>query len=192
MTRTNLKIYSGKLDIVPVLDVFFLLLIFALIGSSLVFQPGIPVQLPQAGAADIRGVPKIIVTITRPRSVPRGHTEITSNGQPEAADKEAIVADAGPQPDLLFFNDRRVEWEELEQNLRQEVHDSRLFMARMANDAGQGGRSRHAPLLVLRADRGVPYEKIIRILSMGRSLGLGVYLVTEPEKIPGVLPIRRP
>jgi len=42
----NAKIFRGQFDMAPFMGVFFLLLIFVLIASSLVFTPGVPIQLP--------------------------------------------------------------------------------------------------------------------------------------------------
>ena len=43
----NTKIFRGQLDAAPFLGVFFLLLIFLLLNSSLVFTPGVEIQLPE-------------------------------------------------------------------------------------------------------------------------------------------------
>jgi biopolymer transport protein ExbD len=42
------KPFRGQLDAAPFLGVFFLLIIFLLLNSSLVFYPGVPIQLPEA------------------------------------------------------------------------------------------------------------------------------------------------
>lgn len=44
----NTKIFRGQLDAAPFMGVFFLLAIFLLLNSSLVFTPGVPIQLPEA------------------------------------------------------------------------------------------------------------------------------------------------
>lgn len=175
MTKTNLKIYCGRLDLVPLIDLFFLLVIFMLIGSSLVFRPGIQVQLPKAAAAEMRGVPKIVVTITR--------AAILANAEPASpADGVNPSTSTGTvrENTLLFFNDTQVSWVDLEQKLRQAVHERRLDMGRMATSEEKKTGLRENPLLVLRADAGVPYQRVVQVMSLGRSLGLGVFLVTEP------------
>lgn len=186
MTRTNLKIYCGKIDPVPIIDVFFLLLTFALIGSSLVFHPGIQVQLPSAPTTEMRGVPKIVITITRPRSERSGKDNVAA-GETVPEDEGENSADGLPN-ELLFFNDSQVTWDNLEQRLRQEVYDRRLTMARFATEEEKMSGRRNSPLLVLQADASVSYEKIIRVMSLGRTLGLGVYLVTEPGRDPKPAP----
>ncbi len=44
----NTKVFRGQLDAAPFAGVFFLLLIFLLLNSSMVFTPGVPIQLPEA------------------------------------------------------------------------------------------------------------------------------------------------
>jgi len=44
----NTKIFRGQLDAAPFIGVFFLLVIFLLFNSGLVFTPGVPIQLPEA------------------------------------------------------------------------------------------------------------------------------------------------
>lgn len=182
MTRTNLKIHCGKLDPVPLIDLFFLLLIFVLIGSSLVFHPGIQVQLPQTSATELRGLPKIVVTIT----MPRHHATEPAPDAAAAGGSPAAPATPGtPHPgeeELLFFNDSQVSWPDLEERMLREVHDRRLAMGRTATEEEKVSGHRAAPFLVLRADAKVRYEKIVRVMSLGRSLGLGVYLVTDPGR----------
>jgi len=44
----NTKIFRGQLDIAPFASVFFLLLMFLLFNSALVFTPGVRIHLPEA------------------------------------------------------------------------------------------------------------------------------------------------
>ena len=45
----NHKIFRGQLDAAPFAGVFFLLCIFLVFNSGLVFTPGVPMKLPVAG-----------------------------------------------------------------------------------------------------------------------------------------------
>jgi biopolymer transport protein ExbD len=45
----NHKIFRGQLDAAPFAAVFFLLVIFLVFNSGLVFTPGVPLTLPSAG-----------------------------------------------------------------------------------------------------------------------------------------------
>jgi biopolymer transport protein ExbD len=43
----NVKIFRGQIDAAPFVGVFFLLIIFLLLNSALVFTPGVPISLPE-------------------------------------------------------------------------------------------------------------------------------------------------
>jgi biopolymer transport protein ExbD len=145
--RTNLKVVSGCLDIAPLVDVIFLLLIFFMLSSSLVFQPGIPVELPKSKTISMSAAEKIVITITR------------SN--------------------LLFFNDNPVEWENLEGQLSELAYSSKMALAKRRPGEEPG---HYSPKVVLRADTHVPYEKIVEVMDLARSLNLGVYLATDAPR----------
>ncbi len=51
----NAKIFRGQLDAAPFAGVFFLLVIFMLLHSSLVFIPGVEIRLPEAGGPKLPG-----------------------------------------------------------------------------------------------------------------------------------------
>jgi len=59
------RIFCGQLDASPFVGVLFLVAIFLLLNSSLVFVPGVPIDLPEA--ADLSGVtgPPIAVAVDR-------------------------------------------------------------------------------------------------------------------------------
>jgi biopolymer transport protein ExbD len=48
------KVFRGQLDAAPYAGVFFLLALFLLLNSSIVFTPGVPIDLPEA--ANLPGV----------------------------------------------------------------------------------------------------------------------------------------
>lgn len=147
-TQTTLKDVSGKPDLVALVDVLFLLLMFFLLRTAFFFQPGIPVELPQAESATVQAAEKILVTITRPGK--------------------------------LYFNDEPVSWGNLERALREVVLESRVITEKRLTAESRTGQ-RITPKLVLRADARVPYERIVQVTSLARSLGLGVYLLTETQ-----------
>ncbi len=60
---------TGRLDIAPLIDVVFLLLIFFMLTSSFIFQPGIRVNLPKAVTSEVLQKELLIVTITRDNEV---------------------------------------------------------------------------------------------------------------------------
>lgn len=52
------------IDIAPLIDVVFLLLIFFMLTSSFIFQPGIKVNLPRAITSDMLSQENAVITIT--------------------------------------------------------------------------------------------------------------------------------
>ncbi|MDI6791981.1 MAG: biopolymer transporter ExbD [bacterium] len=65
MKFKRVKLKEAGLDITPLIDVVFLLLIFFLLSSSFIMQPGIKVTLPEATTDDIKTKKDVFVTITR-------------------------------------------------------------------------------------------------------------------------------
>lgn len=62
----NVKIFRGQLDVAPFAGVTFLLLLFVLLQSKLVFTPGIHVELP-AVSRDMPGAdgPSVLVAVDK-------------------------------------------------------------------------------------------------------------------------------
>ena len=60
--RTQIK--KGELDIAPLIDVVFQLLIFFMLTSNFVIQPGIKVALPRAITSEVLSSENFIVTLT--------------------------------------------------------------------------------------------------------------------------------
>jgi len=54
---------KGRLDIAPLIDVIFLLLIFFMLTSSFIFQPGIKINLPKAVASEVIQRKNLIIVI---------------------------------------------------------------------------------------------------------------------------------
>jgi biopolymer transport protein ExbD len=81
------KIFRGQIEAAPFLGVFFLLLIFILLNSALVFTPGVTVQLPEA--ADLPGAsgPTLVVAVDR-----QGQFYFENQATAEAQLKEKFLA----------------------------------------------------------------------------------------------------
>ncbi len=64
--KRHSKLESGlrQIDIAPLIDVIFQLLIFFMLSSSFTFQSGINVKLPKAVTSDVIKQENFIVTIT--------------------------------------------------------------------------------------------------------------------------------
>jgi biopolymer transport protein ExbD len=61
----NAKIFRGQLDAAPFAGVFFLLVIFMLLTSALVFIPGVPIELPETSGPPLPGLsgPFVVVAM---------------------------------------------------------------------------------------------------------------------------------
>lgn len=59
----NTKIFRGQLDAAPFVGVFFLLVIFLLFNSGLVFTPGVPIRLPEAAGLPATDNPTAVVAV---------------------------------------------------------------------------------------------------------------------------------
>ena len=96
--KTKVKIFRGKMDMTPLLDVMFLLVIFFLISTSYDFQKGFKVELPESEAPLVRGDKLVVVIASR--------------------------GDSGKEKDsLIFFNNEEVSWENLEVKLAERIGD---------------------------------------------------------------------
>jgi biopolymer transport protein ExbD len=62
----NARIFRGQLDASPFVGVLFLVAIFLLLNSSLVFIPGVKIRLPEA--SDLPGVTNPTVTVAVDRN----------------------------------------------------------------------------------------------------------------------------
>ncbi|MDI6785851.1 MAG: biopolymer transporter ExbD [bacterium] len=56
---------KARLEITPLIDVVFLLLIFFLLSSSFVLQPGIKIKLPKAKTTEITEEKEVYITIDK-------------------------------------------------------------------------------------------------------------------------------
>ena len=62
--KRRTMIHKGQLDIAPLVDVVFLLLIFFMLTSNFVLQPGIRVRLPKAVTSEVIDSGNLIVSVT--------------------------------------------------------------------------------------------------------------------------------
>jgi len=62
--KRRVFIEKGILDIAPLIDVIFLLLIFFMLTSSFIFQPGIKINLPKALTSEVIQRENLIIVIT--------------------------------------------------------------------------------------------------------------------------------
>ncbi len=62
--RARMEKVLASMDFTPLIDVIFLLLIFFMLTSSFIFQPGIKVNLPRAITSEALSEKNIIITVT--------------------------------------------------------------------------------------------------------------------------------
>jgi biopolymer transport protein ExbD len=96
---------KGRLDIAPLIDVVFLLLIFFMLTSSFIFQPGIRVSLPRAVTSEILHKELLIVVVTDGNEIfiserPVTRDELVSRITVAARDGQSLLIKADKQADL--------------------------------------------------------------------------------------------
>ena len=68
---------KGNLDIAPLIDIIFLLLIFFMLTSSFIFQPGIKINLPKALTSEVIQRENLVIVVTEDSSIYIDDREIT-------------------------------------------------------------------------------------------------------------------
>ena len=61
--KRHIKLKRGTIDMAPLIDVVFLLLIFFMLTSSYIFQPGIKINLPRAVTSEVIQEKNLVITI---------------------------------------------------------------------------------------------------------------------------------
>ena len=95
--KTNVRIFRGRMDLAPLVDVMFLLVVFFLISTSYDFQPGHVVDLPESKAPLVAG-DKLVVVVTA-----KGDT-------------------SNPENITYFFNNEEVSLENLDVKLNERIN----------------------------------------------------------------------
>jgi biopolymer transport protein ExbD len=129
--RTHVQIVKGRIDPAPMVDIVFLLLIFLVLSSPFVLQPGTGVlELPR-GASTSASLQALVVSVSRDNQV--------------------------------YFNLQPTTLEQLGEQLRGAAREARN------------------PELVLKVDRQVSHETIVRIYTLAFDAGIAaVNLATRP------------
>ena len=136
--RRTVEIEKGRrLERTPLIDVVLLLLIFFMLTSSFVFNPGIKVDIPEYTSAENVKPTDLVVTITKSREV--------------------------------FFKGRYVS----------PIDNFRQLKLEFRKAAGEAKDSR----LIIEADTGVPFGKVVEIMSMAMDEGLySQAIATRPKE----------
>lgn len=101
----RLHIEKGMVDLTPLVNVFFLLLIFFMFTSSFIFQPGIKVNLPKALTSEVIQQENVVIVITHDDRVYLNDREITpeelsSNLRIIAKEKASLLIKADSRASL--------------------------------------------------------------------------------------------
>ncbi len=155
--KTNLKPASGAIASAPLIDVVFLLLIFFILNSSLVFQPGVPIELPEAMNKEMRYT-----------MIPAKKMVLVISGQHDA--------ETGEQ--LMFFNNRQVKMHDFERVFREEIRKNREMIYAYSTEV----KEEDMPVLVLMADITTPHGLISTIRSLARDRGVTVFDIYRAKK----------
>lgn len=91
----------GQIDIAPLIDIVFQLLIFFMLTSSFVIQPGIKINLPKAVTSEIVQEKNLIVTINKDNIIYLNDDPITPQNL-----QDALKAQASQDKPLLIKADK--------------------------------------------------------------------------------------
>lgn len=100
--KRHTELEKGQLDIAPLIDIVFLLLIFFMLTSSFIFQPGIRINLPKAVTSEVIHEKSLIIMITSNNYIYLNDRAITMS---ELASRLRIAAKENKP--LLIKADRR-------------------------------------------------------------------------------------
>jgi biopolymer transport protein ExbD len=131
LVRT-LRIHPVLFNLIPLINVLFLVVAFFALSSRFVLQPGMSVTLPASA--------------------------FTLGPQRNAG---IVSVTAAPVPSI-YFRDQKVTLDELRSQLAEDRSTQRS--------------------LIIKADRGTPYELVMQIMNEGLKLGFSVVLATSPEQ----------
>ncbi len=98
--RRHLEIVQGKIELTPLVDVIFLLLIFFMLSRSFILQPGLRVQVPRS----LLG-----------QGIQTNHLMISVVMEPEK--KDPLTGSITKAKPLVFFNDEVSSMEAIEKTL---------------------------------------------------------------------------
>lgn len=75
--KQHVEFERGQLDIAPLIDVVFLLLIFFMLTSSYIFQPGIKINLPKAVTSEVIQEKNLVITVSAKDTIYLNNRSVT-------------------------------------------------------------------------------------------------------------------
>ncbi|MCK5834207.1 MAG: biopolymer transporter ExbD [Lentisphaeria bacterium] len=149
---SNLKVKSIVMETAPIVDVVLLLLLFFILNSSMILQPGVKIDLPETIEYTMLPTNKMIVMI------------------PSTKDKET-----GKQ--LLFFNNKVIKLDDFDRLFREALRENKKV-----NYSYSSGDESMNTVLVIKADVSTPIGLISKIRGLARSQGIGTIDLMERSK----------
>ena len=134
--RPRLKPIHGAPDLIPFINVFFLLLVFFMIGSSFVPISGIPVNLPEAPEVSNYSARKYIITLDRNGRIYFNDEMVDNLKQLRGKLRAFVSRNIDDQRDAIVLRaDRSNSFETMSQimALAEELHLNMFILARKAN-----------------------------------------------------------
>jgi len=111
--RRRVAIFSGQLELTPLVDVVLLLLIFFVLSSRYLTNPGIEVEVPESVATTNPEATDLVITITQSNAVYFRGTLISPVGDFEALHtelKKIKLANPETPPRIIINADEKVPW----------------------------------------------------------------------------------
>ncbi len=93
-----------ELEIAPFIDVVFLLLIFFLLSSSFVIQPGIKIKLPQAATAESQSEKNIFILIDAKEKIYLNARQV--EGRELKTELERIISEGGKKMAIIHADEK--------------------------------------------------------------------------------------
>ncbi len=139
----NCKAFRGHLDVAPWAGLFFVLVLFFVLHTSLFFVPGVRIELPTASGAELAGVTNatVSVMVDRDSRIFYDH-QLVADGNALKRRLEAAVRAANSGLTLIIQADRRLDLQRLVE-LKQLATDAGikdiLLASRPLLGEGRGG-----------------------------------------------------
>ncbi|MBQ6597423.1 MAG: biopolymer transporter ExbD, partial [Lentisphaeria bacterium] len=134
--RPRLKPIHGAPDLIPFVNVFFLLLVFFMIGSSFVPISGIPVNLPEAPSVSKYSARKYIITLDRNGRIFFNDEMVDNLKQLRGKLRAFVARNADDERDSVVLRaDRSNNFETISQimALAEELHLNMFILARKSS-----------------------------------------------------------
>ena len=134
--RPRLKPIHGAPDLIPFVNVFFLLLVFFMIGSSFVPISGIPVNLPEAPSVSKYSARKYIITLDRNGRIYFNDEMVDNLKQLRGKLRAFVARNADDERDSIVLRaDRSNNFETISQimALAEELHLNMFILARKSS-----------------------------------------------------------